>query len=134
MASRTGDRSARLLALLLGLAGVSHFVAPHFYDEIVPRALPAAARAWTIASGVAELVCAGAVLHQRTRRVGALASLVLFVAVFPANVQMAIDWRDEPLVPRLISLLRLPLQVPLVIWAWRVRHAAAAAAAAAAAP
>jgi uncharacterized membrane protein len=51
-----------------------------------------------------------------------LASL-LFVAVFPANLQMAIDYQraGKPLTARLIAFGRLPLQVPLVLWALRVR-------------
>ncbi|HVF76483.1 MAG TPA: hypothetical protein VM938_15710 [Acidimicrobiales bacterium] len=114
---------ARLLAAFLAAAGVTHFLVPRTYDAIVPAALPGSPRAWTIGSGVAELACAAAVAHRRTRRVGALAAFVLFVAVFPANVKMAIDWQDEAWPRRVGSLLRLPLQVPLLIWAWRVARA-----------
>lgn len=46
--------------------------------------------------------------------------MVLFIAVFPGNVQMAIDWSDRAFLPRAASLLRLPLQIPLVLWARRV--------------
>ena len=119
--SRTsGGRAGPLLALFLAAAGVSHFVVPRFYDAIVPHALPGAPRAWTIGSGIAELGCAALVVDPRTRRLGALAAFVLFVAVFPANVQMAVDWADEPPARRVASLARLPLQVPLLVWAWRV--------------
>lgn len=110
------------LAGLLGVAGVLHFVAPRGFDEIVPAALPGASRTWTLASGVAELACAAAIAHPRTRRAGATAAAVLFVAVFPANVQMAIDWSDRPLAERLIAYGRLPLQLPLIWWALRVRR------------
>lgn len=115
------ETRARALALLLAAAGITHFVAPHFYDAIVPRALPGDARAWTIGSGIAELFCAAAVAAPSTRRVGVWASLCLFVAVFPANVQMAVDWYDEGTGRRVASLLRLPLQVPLLVLAWRCR-------------
>lgn len=113
------------LAGLLGVAGVLHFVAPKGFDEIVPPALPGAARTWTLVSGVAELACALAIAHPRTRRAGATAAAVLFVVVFPANVQMAIDWSDRPLPARLVAYGRLPLQVPLIWWALRVRRGAA---------
>src|SRR2546427_8225969 len=111
------------LAGLLGVAGVSHFAIPHFYDAIVPHALPGSARAWTLASGAAELACAAAVALPRTRRLGATVAAVLFVAVFPANIQMAVDWRPRPALDQAIAYGRLPLQIPLVLWALAVRRA-----------
>ena len=53
------------------------------------------------------------------RRWGGLAAAALFVAVFPANVQMALAWRDRPLPYRAAAWARLPLQVPLIAWALR---------------
>src|SRR3989442_13077586 len=84
------------LAGLLGVAGVSHFAIPRFYDAIVPHALPGSARAWTLASGVVELACAGAVALPRTRRLGATAAAMLFVAGVPPHIQMAVDRRSRP--------------------------------------
>ena len=122
MAPRTQTRGASGLSTLLGIAGLSHFVVPGFYDAIVPHALPGPPRRWTLASGLAELVCAAMVASPRTRRAGAGMAAVVFVAVFPANVQMAVDWRHKPVSPRALAYLRLPLQLPLVWWAWRVRR------------
>lgn len=118
----TDERRARLLAAFLASAGITHFIVPRFYDAIVPHALPGSPRAWTIGSGLAELGCAAAIASPRTRRLGATAAFVLFIAVFPANVQMAVDWQDEPAPRRVASLARLPLQLPLLVWAWRVRR------------
>ncbi|MFD0855152.1 hypothetical protein ACFQ07_23130, partial [Actinomadura adrarensis] len=67
-----------------------------------------------------ELACAAAVAVPKTRRVGALATAALFVAVFPANVKMAYDWRRRPLPQRATAYGRLPLQMPLVVWALKV--------------
>ncbi len=117
-------RSAAGLAGLLAVAGTSHFLVPHFYDQIVPRVLPGRSRAWTVASGLAELGCAAAVAVPRTRRAGALGAAVLFVAVFPANVQMALDYRNRSIGDQAFAYGRLPLQVPLVVWALRVRRGA----------
>jgi uncharacterized membrane protein len=114
------------LAGLLGVAGVSHFAIPHFYEAIVPHALPGSARSWALVSGVAELACAAAVAMPRTRRLGATAAAVLFVAVFPANIQMAVDWRSRPAIDQAIAYGRLPLQIPLVLWALAVRSSAPA--------
>jgi uncharacterized membrane protein len=122
----TDERRAGLLAAFLAGAGATHFVAPRFYDAIVPHALPGSPRSWTIGSGLAELTCAAAIANPRTRRLGAAAAFVLFIAVFPANVQMAVDWQDEPTPRRIASLARLPLQLPLLAWAWRVRRTSGA--------
>jgi uncharacterized membrane protein len=116
------DLFAYGLAGVLGFAGVAHFVKPEFFDEIVPHALPSSPRAWTYVSGVAELACAAAVARPATRRVGGLAAAALFVAVFPANLQMAVDWRDRPGRERAAAYGRLPLQLPLVLWGLKVRR------------
>ena len=73
-----------------------------------------------------ELACAGAVALPRTRRLGATAAAVLFVAVFPANIQMAVDWRYRSAVDQAIAYGRLPLQIPLVLWALAVRRGSGA--------
>jgi uncharacterized membrane protein len=108
--------SPYLLAGLLAGAGVLHFVRPGFYDAMIPPFL-GSPRAWTYASGVAELAVAAAVAVPRTRRRGALAAAGLLVAVFPANVYMAFEPGD---LPRWAVIARLPLQVPLVVWALQV--------------
>lgn len=119
--------SPYLLAGLLASAGVTHFVVPDFYERMIPAALPGP-RALVYGSGVAELACAGLVAHPRTRRFGAWTSAALFVAVFPANVQMALDARDDPAAriagSTALSWARLPLQVPLVVWAVSVARRA----------
>jgi uncharacterized membrane protein len=120
-------RRAVALSGLLGTAGVMHFVRPQFFDEIVPHRLPLPPRVWTYVSGVAELACAVAVARPATRKTGALASAFVFVAVFPANIQMAADWRSRPARDRAAAYGRLPLQILLVVWALRVRNDAARA-------
>ncbi|MER8184638.1 MauE/DoxX family redox-associated membrane protein [Kitasatospora sp. NPDC094015] len=116
--------SARLLAGLLLGSGVLHFVAPRPFDTIVPRSLPGRPRHWTYVSGAAELAIGAAVAAPRTRRLGALAAMGLFVAVFPANVKMAVDWRNRPAPLRAAAIGRLPVQLPLVLWARRVSRTA----------
>jgi uncharacterized membrane protein len=110
---------------LLAAAGAAHFVATDAYAEIIPRTLPAP-RAWVYASGAAELLCAGLVAAPRTRRLGGWLTAGLFVALFPANVQMALDGGIAGgglLGSPLVAWLRLPLQIPLIAWAvWVARH------------
>lgn len=117
-------RSPLLLAGLLAAAGVAHFAAPRPFDATIPRALPGRPRTWTYASGAAELALAAGLVLPRTRRAAALASAAFFVGVFPANVKMAADWRDRPTPQKTAAFARLPLQVPLVLWARGVARAA----------
>ncbi|MER7759826.1 MauE/DoxX family redox-associated membrane protein [Streptomyces sp. NPDC097619] len=125
---RANPSSATVLGGLLVAAGVAHFVVPRPFDAMVPRTLPGPPRTWTRMSGLAEIAVGAAVAAPATRRVGALAAAGLFVAVFPANVRMAYDWRHRPAPLRAAALARLPLQAPLVLWALRVRRAAGPAA------
>jgi uncharacterized membrane protein len=122
-AARMNTRT-RVLIAILGVAGAAHFAIPKGFDKIVPHALPGTPRTWTSLSGAAELAVAVTVAVPRSRRVGAALAAVLFVVVFPANIQMASDWSDRPLAQRLIAYGRLPLQIPLVWLALRVRRAA----------
>lgn len=108
------DPHRRFLAVLFGGMGVLHFAAPSGFDEIVPRALPGRARFYTLASGGAELVVAGLLMSPRTRGWGSVAAVALLVAVFPANVQMALDSRDASPLRRAVGLGRLPLQGVLI--------------------
>jgi uncharacterized membrane protein len=111
------NRAALSLAGLLTFTGTAHLVRPHTFDPALPDWLPGTKRAWTIGSGVAELVCAALVAVPATRRLGGLATAALFVAVFPGNVHMATTARTPT--ARAVTLARLPLQVPLVLWALR---------------
>jgi uncharacterized membrane protein len=114
------ERVSRLgLVALLTVAGLAHFLAPKSFDDIVPRFL-GNKRTWTYASGVAELTGAVLLARTRTARLGGYWAAALFVIVFPANVYAAV----KPIPPfdnHLLGYGRLPLQVPLVLWA--LRHA-----------
>ena len=118
------ERSPLLLAGLLAGMGVAHFAVPRQFDAIIPKALRGSPRTWTYASGVAELALAAGVALPRTRKPAALAAAALFVGVFPANVKMALDWRDRPTPLKAAAFGRLPLQVPLVLWARGVARGA----------
>ncbi|MFI5953375.1 hypothetical protein [Cryptosporangium sp. NPDC051539] len=117
MASRWKRASPALLAGGLATMGVLHFATPKPFVKIIPSWLPAP-EALVAASGAAELACAALVAIPKTRGLGGLATAALFVGVFPANCQMALDARTTP--SKAIAYGRLPLQVPLVAWALSV--------------
>jgi uncharacterized membrane protein len=129
MTSRLGDSTACMagvrmgrrtrwslfgLCLLVGGSGILHFVVPAPYRRIVPAPFRTHAAAVVAVSGVCELVCAALLALPRMRRCGATATALLFIAVFPANVQMALDSRHAAMPVAAAAWLRLPLQVPLI--------------------
>ncbi len=111
------ERSPLLLAGLLATAGVAHLARPRTFDAIVPCSLLGSPRAWTYAGGVAELALAAGLAVPRTRKAAARATAAFFVGVYPANVKMAWDWRHRPTPQKAAAFGRLPVQVPLVLWA-----------------
>lgn len=110
--------STGFLIALLGGSGVLHFVRPGPFVAIVPRTLPAPLQL-VYASGAVELLGAGLMAAPRTRRAGGMLAAALLVAVFPANVSMAVDSVRRPPLYRALAWARLPLQIPLVRWAWQ---------------
>lgn len=115
-------RAQLMGAGLLGM-GVLHFVAPKPFDEIIPEELPGSARFYTYASGVAELGVGALLLAPKTRRLGALAAMALFIGVFPGNVNMVRLWIKDPAKPlpmRIGAIARLPLQIPMITQALKI--------------
>jgi uncharacterized membrane protein len=106
---------ARLVGASFAISGLVHFLRPRTFTGSIPRSLPAP-RALVYASGAAELVCAFGL--SRRASWAPLASAALLVAVWPANVRMALDasaaekgsWKP------VVAWLRVPAQLPL-IWA-----------------
>ncbi len=108
-----------LLALLFVLAGLNHFRDPAFYRPLMPPYLP-----WHDAlialSGVAQIVGGVGVLPASTRRLAGWGLIALLVAVFPANLHMALN-PTQPGMPDVAPWLawaRLPLQGVLIAWVW----------------
>lgn len=118
------ERSSQVLAAIFVLSGVTHLVRPQVFEPIMPRMIPERGhRALIYLSGVAEVACA--VGLGLRRRWAATASVVVLSAVFPANVQMAVDsgsGRNPGLADnRMLAWARLPLQIPMIKAAWNLR-------------
>ncbi|MCE2855775.1 MAG: hypothetical protein LW606_08770 [Ilumatobacteraceae bacterium] len=113
-----------VLAIIIGafllFAGIMHFANPTFFNDIVPPWLPPSEAFWTYVSGIAEIIVGVLIVRRSTRRLGALAAIWLFIAVYPANLYMAWDWRDRPFNEQLVSYGRLPFQFLFIWLAWRV--------------
>lgn len=106
-------------AILVGM-GVLHFAAPKPFDTIVPAELPGSPRFYTLASGVAEAATGVMLLTPRTRRLGAVAAIALYVAVFPANINSVRVLWNKGWAARITTIARLPLQIPMITQALKV--------------
>ncbi len=108
-----------VLAGAMTFAGVMHFVSPRGFVKIVPKWLPAP-RALVAISGVFEIMGGVGLLIPSTQRIAAWGLVALLIAVFPANVNMAINRIPLGKKPMPVWALwaRLPLQAVLIAWAW----------------
>jgi uncharacterized membrane protein len=126
MTSKTMTRFKTATRYLLGtlfvLAGANHFVDTEFYVGIMPPYLP-----WhwalVIISGVGEIVLGLALCIRRWAKAAGWGLIALLIAVFPANIHMAVHSELYPTIPPLGLWLRLPLQGVLIAWAyWYTRN------------
>jgi uncharacterized membrane protein len=109
-----------VMAAFYIFAGVNHFRVPEFYVAIMPPYLP-----WHLElvyiSGIAEIVCGIGLLIPRTRVLAAWATIALLLAIFPANIHVALNnvvmpGRTEGL--GIWNWVRLPFQFLFIAWAW----------------
>ena len=112
-----------VMGALYVVAGSLHFAATTTYMRIMPSYLPAH-RELVLLSGAAEIAGGLGLLVPQTRagqpgRAAAWGLVALLVAVFPANLTFITDPSRFPQVPLWAAWLRLPLQLPLIYWAWR---------------
>lgn len=107
-----------LSGLMVGV-GILHFASPAFFVELMPRAIPVGLHVPLVwLSGVFEILGGLGLFPERTRRLSAFGLMALYVAVFPANVRMALDPAHFH-VPAWAAYARLPFQLLFLAWAYR---------------
>ncbi len=106
-----------VFAILFILAGLNHFINPAFYLKIMPPYLP-----WHLflvyLSGFFEIVFGVMLLIPKFTRLAGWGLILLLIAVYPANIHMAMNPQLFPHIPFAALLLRLPLQFVLIAWAY----------------
>ncbi len=106
------------MAILYIAAGINHFRRPKMYKKIMPPYIP-----WHLplvyASGIAEIVLGVLLIPEATRPVAAWLIIALLIAIFPANIQMAINYYRRHHPYTWLTILRLPVQILLIVWAWQ---------------
>ena len=105
------------LAVFFVVAGINHFVHAGFYIAIVPPGLPAPAALVSL-TGVLEILGGVGVLVPRVRRAAGWGLILLLLAVYPANLYMAIHPDHFPRYPAVALYARLPFQLLFIAWTW----------------
>ena len=120
------SRSRTLLGIFWIFAGTMHFLRAREYEATVPGYIPISAEDSVSWSGAAEIAGGLMVLPTPTRRLGRWWLTGVLVAVFPANIHMAVSpeqvaARGVPIdrLPRWLLWARLPIQPLFLLWAWR---------------
>lgn len=105
------------IIILYLLAGTNHFVHPDIYLQIMPPWLPYHT-VLNYLSGALEIIFATMMIFKATRNAGAWCLILLLIAVFPANMQMLINYIHQHHPATWIAVARLPLQIVLIWWAY----------------
>jgi uncharacterized membrane protein len=115
----TKEKLRIVLAICIIVVGVMHFVVSDSFVKIVPDYLPYHL-GLVYVSGFFEILGGIGILVPPVSQAAAWGLLMLFIAVFPANINMAVNAIDLPHIPdsSLLRWGRLPLQAVLIAWAW----------------
>ena len=107
-------------ALFFMAAGVMHLVHPAPYRAIIPPRFPSPG-ALVLLSGIAEIAGGAGLLMPKLRRAAGWGLIALLLAVFPANIYMAVSPDSVPWnIPHWLLWARLPLQIVFIGWVWAV--------------
>jgi len=117
----TADVSRWLTAIVFVAAGALHFVIPETYQRVIPPGFPSPL-VLVLVSGVAEIAGGVGLLVPRLRRWAGWGLIALLIAVFPANIYVAVapERFSDLNLPNWIAWARLPFQGILIWWVWRV--------------
>jgi uncharacterized membrane protein len=105
-----------MMATFYIVAGISHFIMSKFFIKFTPSWVPAPEKV-NILVGIIEISLGIALLFEATRSVSAIAIIALLIAVFPAHLKyhQMVKHKQKYLI---VSLLRMPLQLVLIYWAY----------------
>jgi uncharacterized membrane protein len=107
-----------VFALIFIAAGIGHFLNPGLFIKIMPASIPYKPELVAI-SGILEIVFGTMLVFPQTSSLAAWGLMVLLIAVFPANINMALNSSLIPDIPSWLLWLRLPLQPVLIWWAYQ---------------
>jgi uncharacterized membrane protein len=107
-----------VMALLYILAGINHFRKPEIYYKIIPPFLTNK-KFINELTGLLEIMLGVYLFIPIFSNLAAISIMILLVLIFPANIYMLIDEKANLGIPKWILILRLPIQLLLILWAYQ---------------
>ena len=107
-----------LMGILLVLAGMNHFRKPKLYERIVPSYIPAAGTV-VMLSGVLEMVLGFMLMNKNSQTEAAWGIIIMLILFIPAHIYMLQNEKASLKLPKWALILRLPLQLALIFWAYQ---------------
>ena len=107
-----------VMAFIYFIAGINHFRNPRLYIKIIPPSLPNP-KLLNSVSGFAEIILGIALCIPIISNYAAWGIIGLLIAVFPANIYMYTNKKAGMGLPKWVLLLRIPLQLLLIFWAYQ---------------
>lgn len=107
-----------LMGILLVLAGMNHFRKPKLYERIVPSYIPAAGTV-VMLSGVLEMVLGFMLMNKNSQTEAAWGIIIMLILFIPAHIYMLQNEKASLKLPKWVLILRLPLQLALIFWAYQ---------------
>ena len=118
MKSKIKTLSIIIMTLFYIMAGTNHFINPDWYVRIVPPILPFKT-AIVYISGILEIILGTLLIFPKTRFIASWGLILLLVAVYPANIYVALTNGEVMDTTPLIAWGRLPFQfvfIGLAYW------------------
>lgn len=106
-----------VLALLFILGGVNHFRKPKLYERIMPYYIPAHS-SLVVISGIIEMIFGFMLITQESQKIGATGIIVLLILFIPIHINMLNNKEASLKLPRWVLILRIPLQILMIYWAY----------------
>lgn len=106
-----------LMALIYTVAGLNHFRSPKLYERIIPPYFPNP-KLLNLISGFAEIALGISLMIPMVSNYAAWGIIALLIAVFPTHVYMYQNEKAAMKLPKYVLLLRMPLQLVLIYWAY----------------
>jgi uncharacterized membrane protein len=107
-----------VMALLYILAGINHFRKPEIYYKIIPPFLTNK-KFINELTGLLEIMLGVYLFIPIFSNLAAISIMILLVLIFPANIYMLIEEKANLGIPKWILILRLPIQLLLILWAYQ---------------
>ena len=107
-----------LMAFVYFIAGINHFKNPRLYIKIIPPYFPNP-KLLNSLSGVAEMILGIALCIPAISNFAAWGVIALLIAIFPTHVYMYFEEKARMGLPKWVLLLRMPLQLGLIYWAYQ---------------